>query len=169
MNMLGNLPSGEVVVDRHYSYFHPSVADILPELFDKITSGKRPFISEEIEMGRIIGESICVETTDSDEIVYAHRAKRKGCTRFVKNRKPIPSSKAVVILKWDEDTKVYILITAFVGSKSEPEPWDRNATPNSRPFWDTHALIMDGSYEITPARKQPFALGSPSKKTYKSQ
>lgn len=150
MNVLGYLSTGATVVDRHNSFFHSSVADILPELFSKIKSEQRAFISEEIDLGRIIGESTCVETTASDDVVYALRKKRQGYTRFVKNRKPIPSSKAVVILKYDEDQKWYILITAFVGNKSEPEPWDRNATPNSKPFWDTHALIFDGSYELVP-------------------
>ncbi|HOZ36467.1 MAG TPA: hypothetical protein PLR18_01395 [bacterium] len=46
-----------------------------------------------------------------------------------------------MILKKAEDVGGYILITAFVGGLSEPEPWDRNTTPASADFWANHALI----------------------------
>jgi len=35
-----------------------------------------------------------------------------------------------------------VLITAFIGTKPEPEPWDRNATKNSEKFWSSHALVL---------------------------
>lgn len=149
--MLGTLKSGEPVVDRHRSKYHPSVFKILPKVLLEVSSNNRTFIKEVVDMGEIVGNTICVETNSEDEIFYAQRYNRKGLTRFVQNRKPIPSSKVCVILMLDDvDKKDFILITAFVGESAPAEPWDKNATENSRPFWDTHALIMDNTYDLVP-------------------
>lgn len=138
------LKSGEDVVDRFNSHLHVDVNAILPEALEKIESQGRSFIVEEIQMGRIIGKTTCVVTKPDDQIIYAKRPKRFGYTRFVKNRQPEICSSVVVILKTADgemDRGKYVLITAFVGGKSEPEPWDRNATNNSKKFWDEHALV----------------------------
>ena len=143
------LKSKEDVVDRYQSHLHPSVLAVLPEALAKIETKGRSFIIEEVQMGRIIGETTCVITGSDDIIVFAQRPKRFGHTRFVKNRAAEPCSSVVVILKTaDEQPEAYVLITAFIGSKPEPEPWDRNATPNSINFWNEHALIW-GSEPIT--------------------
>lgn len=137
------LGSGEEVRDRVDSHVatHPSVEAVLAEALKKIHTNGRGFIIEEVKFDRIIGESDCVATGPNDVIIFAKRPNRWGHTRFVKNRKPEQSSSVVVILKKAEDDDFYILITAFVGSIASPEPWDRNATSESRSFWNTHALV----------------------------
>ncbi|NMC51497.1 hypothetical protein GYA54_02070 [Candidatus Kuenenbacteria bacterium] len=141
MDWVGTLRSGEPVYDRHSSHLHEEVVPILPEALNKISSGGRDFLKEVVEFGHPIGHSICVATGPGDQIVYAQRTKRFGLSRFVVNREPEECSSVVVILKKAEDLGGYILITAFVGNLSEPEPWDRNATPASSVFWANHALI----------------------------
>jgi hypothetical protein len=147
------LKSGEVVVDRFKSHNHLSgkLASLLPEALARIESNGRDFLVEEVDFGRPIGETICVPTGPGDEIVYAKRPKRWGLSRFVLNRQPEPCSSLVVILKKAEDIDGYILISAFIGHRPEPEPWDvRNFSqqPNpaeaerrSREFWASHALV----------------------------
>ena len=135
------LASGEPVIDRLLSHVHGEVAALLPAALAKVKSGCRQFFVEEVDFGRPIGETVCVVTGPGDEIVYAKRPGRWGHTRFVKNRQPEKYSSFVVILKKAEENDVYILITAFVGHRPEPEPWDRNATEKSREFWNTHALV----------------------------
>lgn len=144
-NFLG---SGEDVVDRYRPHLHQDAVLILPEALQKISASGRNFIIEEVNFDRIVGESICVATRPGDQIVYAKRPNRWGLTRFVRNRTPEPSSSVVVILKKAEDNN-YILITAFIGAMAPPEPWDRNATSESREFWNTHALVW-GREEIIP-------------------
>lgn len=144
------LKSGEAVVDRYNSHLHSNVLDILPEALEKIETKGRKFLVEEVNLGRIIGETICVAAGSSDEIVYAKRPKRFGLTRFVKNRQAEPCSTVVVILKTaDEQPGTYVLVTAFIGGKPEPEPWDKNATPKSRDFWASHALVWGKEETIT--------------------
>lgn len=149
------LGSGEPVVDRYNSHLHQSVAAILPAALAQISSNGRAFLIEEVDFGRPIGETICVPTGPGDEIVYAGRPKRFGHSRFVKGRTPESCSSVVVILKTaDDEPGAYVLVTAFIGHKPEPEPWDRNATANSRAFWATHALIW-GSEPVIPGTETP--------------
>ena len=145
----GRLSSREVVRDRYDSHLHNNVASLLPLALKKIDSNNRDFIREEVEMGRIIGTTICVKTDENDDIIYAKRPKRFGHTRFVKNRKPADCSTIVIILKKVENHE-YIVITSFIGALSEPEPWDRNTTPESLKFWSKHALIFEQEEEIIP-------------------
>jgi len=149
---IGILGSGEPVIDRYNSHLHEGVSRLLPAAFAQISSLGRKFFVEEVDFGRSIGETVCVQTTDADEVVWAKRPKRFGHSRFVKNRPPEPCSSVVIILKTadgEADRGKYVLVAAFVGIRPEPEPWDRNATANSRAFWASHALIW-GCEPIVP-------------------
>lgn len=152
------LKSGEDVIDRYQSHLHESVLSHLPTALARIDSRGRKFLVEEVSFDSPIGETICVPTGLGDEIVFAKRPKRFGLTRFVKNRAAEPCSSVVVILKAD-DNGGYILITAFVGCRPEPEPWDsRNFSQQANPqkaeqlareFWNSHALVW-GCEEVIP-------------------
>ncbi|MDH4329991.1 MAG: hypothetical protein OEV93_00355 [Candidatus Moranbacteria bacterium] len=143
------LGSDELVSNRHHSHLHDDVAEILTEALSRIDSGKRDFFVEQVDFGRVVGETICVATDNGDEIVFAKRPKRYGHTRFVKTKRPEPCSSLVVILKKIETG--YVLISAFVGVKPQPEPWDhRSFSQQSDPqkaerlaieFWNSHALV----------------------------
>lgn len=137
--VLGTLASGQVVVDRYNSHLHPGVKAILPEALAQIHMNGEEFQIHQVDFDRVVGQTTCVETSSKDEIVYAKRPKRYGYSRFVLNREAEDCSSVVVILKKGED--YYVLITAFIGEKPEPEPWDRNATSQSESFWRNHALI----------------------------
>jgi len=144
------LASGERVVDRHHSHVHGAAAyQHLPAALGKICSNGRKFIVEEVDFGRPIGQTICVATRPGDEIVYAQRAHRRGLSRFVKNRTPEVCSCITIILKRDVLEDYYIVVSSFVGYRSEPEPWDRNANGNSLAFWAAHALVW-GHEQIIP-------------------
>ena len=149
METLGRLASGEEVLDRHGSHLHGGVKALLSTAFNKIESGGKAFLVEEVDFGQPIGETICIATEPGDQIIYAKRPRRFGHSRFVLNRTAEQCSSLVIILKKAEDDDFYICITAFVGHKAEPEPWDRNATEQSETFWSTHALIW-GSEETIP-------------------
>lgn len=143
------LGSGQIVVDRYNSHLHESVTALLPEALAKVILKDTQFAVEQVNFDRIVGETTCVETHESDQIVFAQRPKRFGLSRFVKNRKPETCKSVVVILKKAEDGDYYVLITAFIGVRPEPEPWDRNATPQSAGFWATHALVW-GTEPVVP-------------------
>lgn len=143
------LKSGEQVVDRYRSHLHDGVVALLPVALGQIESQGREFFSTQVDFGRVIGKTICVETGPNDEIVFAQRRGRAGLSRFILNRHPTSTSSLVIILKKAEDDNLYVIVTAFTGALPEPEPWDRNATERSREFWSTHALVW-GVEKIVP-------------------
>jgi len=143
------LGSGQIVVDRFNSHLHESVTVVLSEALSKVYLSDVQFAVEQVDFSSFVGVTTCVETRESDEIVYAQRPKRFGLSRFVKNRQPEPCKSIVVILKKAEDGDYYVLITAFIGVRPEPEPWDRNATPKSKDFWANHALVW-GTEPVVP-------------------
>jgi len=152
------IKSGEVVVDRHRSHLHNGVACLLPDALARIESLGREFLVEEVVFDRPIGETVCVATAADDQIVYAKRPGRWGNSRFVLNRTPESCSALVVILK-AVGCGEYVIVTAFIGHRPEPEPWDRrnfsqqadpaDAERRARKFWASHALVW-GSEEVVP-------------------
>lgn len=150
MSSFGTLASGEVVVDRYNSHLREDAACFLPSALARINGQGRSFLAEEVDFGQPIGETMCVSTGPGDRIVYAKRPKRFGHTRFVVNRLPESCSSLVVILVAAKEAPgLYVLISAFIGRKAEPEPWDKNATAGSVAFWNTHALVW-GHEETVP-------------------
>ena len=145
--------NGKMVKDRERSHLedHPVDEAILAEAISQIDTQRWKFLVEQVDFPRPVGVSLCVGTgTDEEEgarIYYKTRPQRFGPTRFIRGVEPPPCSSVVVILKaadcrhpsWQGED--YILITAFVGEKSHPEPWDRNATPEAIEWWRTHAMI----------------------------
>jgi hypothetical protein len=154
---IGNLGSGEIVIDRPGSSHvqsHQLPDGVLARALAKIDSGKKDRIVEQVDFPEVIGMSTCVETTSDDDIVYARRHNRGGMTRFVRGRQAKPSQSVVVILhKWGriDGVVAYSAITAYVGTKGLPEPGDWHAMsrePNAlqaalqaQEFWSKHALV----------------------------
>ncbi|MEK7557407.1 MAG: hypothetical protein AAB538_05495 [Patescibacteria group bacterium] len=138
-----SLPSGEVVYDQEPSHLHDNVSpELLQEALNQVTLAPGNDVQHfTIDMGRIVGQTRCVETTDADEIVYAQRLGRGGLSRFVKGRKPEDCNTIAIKLRRDpKDDRVY-LYTAFVGKPTPSEPYLANGDPTAKQFWDTHALI----------------------------
>jgi len=134
-------------VDSHLST-HPIEGKLLKEALLKLNIQHNfSFMKQIVSFKENIGYTTCVPTTEEDEIYYKVRPFRKGETRFVKNREPLPCNKINIILK-KEDNKV-VLVTAYIGNESEPEPWDRQCKFNpelkkrAEEFWATHALIEE--------------------------
>lgn len=96
-----------------------------------------------------IGYSMLLETTETDEIVYAKRLERELYTRFVKGKEPTYSYQVMCILKKSkEEENAYRLITMYPGGKSEKEPEDihiedKEEMIRSLLFWRERALIYN--------------------------
>lgn len=143
------LGSGEQVFDRaDGSHIHVGVQNLLEPALGYIHSRERDFIAEEVNFRVSIGTSICVETREGDEIIFAQRVGHKGLSRFVKNRQPEETSWVTVVLKRRQEGG-YVLLAAYIGHKAEPEPWDKRSTATSKQFWSEHALCW-GYEEIVP-------------------
>lgn len=145
--IVGITKNGISVIDRANSRSHLD-SRLLTEALSRVDMPAIPFAKIIVPMRCVVGESTCVETTSSDTILFARCKDRKGPTRFVKDRTPVPCSNIIVILKATKPGEC-ILITAFISDHAEPKPWDAKATSQSRVFWQHHAMIW-GSEPMVP-------------------
>lgn len=106
--------------------------------------GNRMFF--EYDLGRVIGTTDLVETTEHDKIVYAKRKNRDTYTRFTKSQQPRDCSTVTIRLDRQDDN-TYILWSAWIGYIGPSFPDDKEASPDSRAYWDKHALVW-GRQEI---------------------
>lgn len=95
----------------------------------------------EYDMGIVVGQTSCVETTDTDEIVYAKRLQRDSYSRFVKGRDLEDTSfVAAVFFKKGSG---YLLWSAWCGRLVPTSPDSEGRMRTSEGFWDNHALVYD--------------------------
>ena len=103
---------------------------------------KGPNVSIEYDMGRVIGNTEIVTTSDKDAIFYAKSKNQNSFSRFVKNRSMSPTSQLTIILERDGDNN-YELSDTWIGQNSPPFPGDGKETKLSKSYWESHALVMD--------------------------
>jgi hypothetical protein len=99
-------------------------------------------VSIEHDMGRVIGKTDIVETSEKDTIFYAQPYKQSVYSRYARNRYPSPSQTLTIILARDEAGD-YELSNTWIGPSSPPFPGDENETVKSKTYWETHALVQD--------------------------
>lgn len=130
---------------------HPEVRDLLPEAIGLVVlpSGGA-FLSTEVEMGRVVGKSGCVQTapiTPCDRALFAQRVGRARPTRVVVGEAGSETTKVVVLaFASREDPNTYVLATSWVGDLAPLEPWDpmirsQMERQESLDFWCSNALI----------------------------
>jgi hypothetical protein len=119
----------------------PYVINLIKEVLatKKLTN---PRVAIEHDMGRVIGNTDIVETTEKDTIFYAQPAKKSVFSRYARNRYPAPSRQLTILLQQDEDGN-YEVHDTWVGPCSPPFPGDERETAKSKTYWETHALVQD--------------------------
>ncbi len=130
-----NSPAGQYINRRPY------LINILKELIqsDKL---EHQVGSQEIDTGKIIGNTDIIDTTDKDVIYYAKPYKKDYFSKFAKNRYPLPSSKLSIILKKNNETD-YILQDIWIGPLYPLFPNNKEASLESKSYWNSHALAQD--------------------------
>lgn len=119
----------------------PHVISLIKELLSaKKLRGKR--IVFEQDMGRDIGTTDIISTSDKDIVYYAQALKSEVFSRFAKNRYPQASSKLTIILERDNDGN-YEVRKTWIGTNHPAFPGDEHETADSRAYWQTHALVQD--------------------------
>lgn len=119
----------------------PYVLGLIEELAGAINL-KAERIALEKDMGRIIGNTDILDTTEKDTIYYAKATKGTVFSRFARNRSPARSSILTVILERDADGN-YALVDTWIGPYCPPFPGDDHEAENSKSYWQTHALVQD--------------------------
>jgi hypothetical protein len=109
----------------------------------------------EKDMGRSIGYSFVVETSEKDTVLFAQLLHDDTYTRFVKHSKPLSTQYLTIILRRDSDS-AYEVRDTWIGRLCPPRPGGSDETDASRPFWANHAFIFEG---------QPLQLRTVTKKS----
>ncbi len=112
----------------------------------------------EIDFGETIGKSECVETaviTEQTVVDFAIRRGKHFPSRIVLQDAKLSVSSMTLIARRLEP-KRFRLVSAYFGSLSKREPWDRTHTETSRAeaiqYWCRHALIYSPTWMLPPQR-----------------
>ena len=116
----------------------PNLINLVSEVLSTINVMGAQQVVTERDLGRIVGTTNLIETTDNDEIVYAKRVGRDKYSRFAKNREPISCCSIVVVLRKGE--LGYYLWTAMCAKLLPKEAWVEGSN-----FNNTHAMAFDES------------------------
>lgn len=100
-------------------------------------------ISIEYDMGRSIGYSFVVSTSEKDTVLYAQLVRDTTYTRFVKNGKPVATQYLTAKLRRDND-EGYELYDIWIGNHRPPRPGCEDETNESKSYWANHAFVLDG-------------------------
>lgn len=125
----------------HYLSRQPYLINMIKEVL-ATTQLRGSVVSIEHDMGRVIGNTDIVSTSEKDVIFYAQPYKKTVFSRYVKNHSQLPSKNLTIILERDEAGN-YELIDTWIGPCSPPFPGDKNETSKSKTYWETHALVLD--------------------------
>ncbi len=125
----------------HYLSRQPYVLGLIKEVLDSVKL-KDSNVTIERDMGRVIGNTDIIETTEKDTIYYAKANKKLVFSKFAKNRFPAPSQQLTICLVKDLDGN-YDVLDTWIGPSTPPFPGDVNETSGSKLYWDTHALVQD--------------------------
>jgi len=125
----------------HYLSRQPYVLNLIKEVVASMNL-TAPRVTIERNMGRVVGNTDIVETTEKDTIFYAQPYKKSVFSRYAKNRFPSPSHELTIILERDTDGN-YEVTDTWIGPCSPPFPGDENETAKSKSYWQTHALVQD--------------------------
>lgn len=120
----------------------PHLATLTKEVVKQLNL-TTPQISIEQDMGRVIGYSDMLETTDKDTIFYAKQTKSAQYTRFVKNKNSTQTAFLSIVLLRDEVGN-YELTDVWIGKAFPPLPGGEDATDQSKAYWENHAIIYSG-------------------------
>lgn len=119
---------------------HPNLLALVKEVIEK-SDVVGPNVGIQYDLGRTVGQTTCLETTEADEIVFAKRLQRDSYSRFVKNRAPEDTSLVSVVL-FEEDYG-YLVWSAWCGALVPTSPDSEGKMRTSEGFWDHHALVYD--------------------------
>jgi hypothetical protein len=140
---LGKLADGRKVYDRTDSHVKPVLIPLVRKSISTIDPKGEVFVEKEVIFPKAIGKCDIVETDSKDEVFFAKRENRLGLSRFVKNKIGEESNTLTIVLTKRPSENFFILVTAFIGKITPPEPYSPYATEESKKFWARHAFVWE--------------------------
>jgi hypothetical protein len=119
----------------------PKLLGLVAEALPKITL-KGTNVSVEHDVGRPVGYSFVVETNSADAVFYAQIYRKNTFTRFIKNGTPLSTKHITLVFNYNEVEEAYELLDTWLGRINPPRPGEATETPESKPYWENHAIIL---------------------------
>ncbi|MBP9738288.1 hypothetical protein KBD20_01225 [Candidatus Saccharibacteria bacterium] len=119
---------------------NPGLLSLVKEVIER-SNVSGPNVGIECNLGRVVGQTSCVKTSDTDEIVFAKRKQRDSYSRFVKNRR-LEDTSIVSVVLFQKDYG-YLVWSAWCGALVPTSPDSEGKMKTSEGFWDSHALVYD--------------------------
>jgi len=153
---------GKIIVPRKaedHLVAHPEVRDLLSEAIAKLRLPQDgAFLSAEVEMGRVIGRSGCVQTpliALPDRALFAQRVGRDRPSRVIVGEGVETTKVVILAFAARGEAGTYVLLTSWVGTLARKEPWDRTIATavehqDCLQFWCSHALVWDSAVMSAP-------------------
>lgn len=153
------MAGGTPVAVAQWAHVQEGVTDVLlREALARVEPAACGRTAATVDMGRPVGRTRLVEGPEG-EVAYVYLAGRPGPSRVVPDGKPRETSLVTVVVAPPAGAGAAgagapradgadgradapaLLLAAHFGEQAPPEPWDDTATDESRPFWETHALV----------------------------
>ena len=139
---------------------HPDVLEFLEEAIAKVRiTDDIVFFKEAISLGREISISSLINTKlilPDEETDFAMRIEREYPVRISLNAEGSACDLVTLKIKFDEKSKKYFLITAYIGPNTPSNPYYTDRTSDeykkSLEFWCSHALAYDPTIMKKPFR-----------------
>lgn len=132
----------------------PRLLGLAAEVVQKKSLPARTAIIEH-NLGRTIGYTFIVPTTDASSVFYACILHDTVYTRFVKNAAPLATSFVTLSLHYNPQG-FFEVQDVWVGRVVPPRPGSPDATDQSLTYWAQHAFVFD---------KQPLQIKTLTKET----
>lgn len=146
-----------VFIPKKHMKLHEQDLPQIERALALINANGESLIKRCVEFDDVVGKTVCVKTSESDDIVFATRQGRCTKTRFVLGRSPEDCRHVTVILVKGCDG--YRLITGYIGLPAEKEVDDPSIRTQDEfnralKFWSSHALVWGSS----PVKAKPKSL-----------
>lgn len=142
MEILGTSKNKKIIVNRSDSHINNDIKPLIKKALAKMLIDSKVFQEITVRFNRNIGYTNVVELKKSDKIFYAKRIGREGYSRFVSKAQPKKSPFfTIILLKSKTDANEYILITAYIGERAGPEPYDKNCLEKDKQYWMKLAFV----------------------------
>jgi len=142
MEHLGITKNRIKVVDRYKSHLNSSLRELVKRTLGSINLNPDAFQEHTAKFKKYLGYSNVVKINKEDKIFYAKRIGRKGYSKFVEKLEGCKSRYVtLVLLKSNKYDNEYVLVTAYIGKKVGPEPYDERCKKEDRKQWKNLAFV----------------------------
>jgi hypothetical protein len=140
---LGQTVCGKLILDSNNSRLEVDVSLIKEAIKHSSLSEATNVATFSYKFKKTVGYNIVVPASSNDEIVFAKRPGKEFISRFVQNKKPLPTAFICLeIYKFPGSSNEWLLRDSYFGNTRVPEILiGTKGTTEQKRYWDTRAFV----------------------------